>query len=191
MERTSFEKIRRLLEIFGQEQHHEVLLTVKNLHDLSHHLSSYSVQIIPRPPPSEIVEVEHFVIADLLSLIPSGSSPAREVESEAAGRELVISTQLAQPSFASEDFGLAPQVSRQVEGGSYLERPPLAIKDSRPDPQVSKKKKRTLRRQKVAGAGVEDFIPWIPPIFRRSPDLEEEKEEHKMSGLIHNFAARK
>ena len=72
-----------------------------------------------------------------------------------------------------------------------MKRPPLAIKDSRPAPQASKKNKRTLRRQKVVGAGAEDFIPWIPPIFRHSPDLEEEEEEYEMSGLIHNFAARK
>ena len=72
-----------------------------------------------------------------------------------------------------------------------MERPPLAIKDSRPTPQASKKKKGTLRRQKVAGARAEDFIPWIPPISRRSLDLEEEEEEDGMSDLIHNFVARK
>ena len=81
---------------------------MKNLHDLSLHLSLYNVSIIPRPLPSEIVEGEHFVTADLLRLIPGSSSSAREVESEAAGWELVISTQPAQPSSASEDFGPAP-----------------------------------------------------------------------------------
>ena len=55
VERTSFAKIHRLLEIFEQEQHYEVLLTVKNLHDLSRHPSPYSVPIIPRPLPSEVV----------------------------------------------------------------------------------------------------------------------------------------
>ena len=49
MERASFEKIRRLLEIFEQERNYEVFLTVKNLHDLSRHPSPYSVPIIPRP----------------------------------------------------------------------------------------------------------------------------------------------
>ena len=92
VERASFVKICRLLEISEQEWHHEVLLTVKNLHDLSHLLSPYSVPIIPPPLPSEIVEGEHFVATDLLSSISDGSSLAREMESEAAGRELVIST---------------------------------------------------------------------------------------------------
>ena len=36
------------------------------------------------PLPSEIVEGEHFVTADLLNLIPGSSSLAREAESEAA-----------------------------------------------------------------------------------------------------------
>ena len=108
VERASFAKIRRLLEISEQERHHEVLLTVKNLHDLSRHPSPYNVPIIPRPLPSEVVEGEHFVAADLMSLIPGGSSPAREAENEATGRELVISTQSAQPSSTSEDSDPAP-----------------------------------------------------------------------------------
>ena len=94
VERASFTKIQRLLEISEQERHHEVLMTVKNLHDLSCHPSPYSVLIIPRPLPSEVVEGEHFVVADLLSLIPGSFSSVVEEESEAAGRELVISTQL-------------------------------------------------------------------------------------------------
>ena len=124
VERASFAKIRRLLEISKQERHHEVLLTVKNLHDLSRHPFPYGVPIIPRPLPLEVVEGEHFVAADLLSLILSGSSPAREAESEATGRELVINTQSAQPSSTSEDSGPAPQAPEQVEGGGCLERPP-------------------------------------------------------------------
>ena len=39
--------------------------------------------------------------------------------------------------------------------------------------------------------GAENFIPWVPPISRRSPNWEEEEKEDEMSGLIHNFAAYK
>ena len=52
VERASFKKILRLLEISEQERHHEVLLTMKNLYDLSRHPTPYSVPIIPRPLPS-------------------------------------------------------------------------------------------------------------------------------------------
>ena len=115
-----------MLEISEHERNHEVLLTIKNLHDLSRNPSPYNVPIIPCPLPSEIVEGgAHFVIADLLNLIPGSSSPTREAETEAAGRELVINTQPVQPSSTSEDSGPGPQASRQGERGSHLERLPL------------------------------------------------------------------
>ena len=54
-----------------------------------------------------------------------------------------------------------------------------------------KRNKGTFGRQKVPGAGVEDFIPWVPPISSHPPDYEEEEEGDEMSYLVHNFAARK
>ena len=123
-----------MLEISEQERNHEVLLIVKNLHDLSRHPSPYSVPIISHPLLSEIVEGEHFVTADLLNLIPGSSSPTKEAESGAVGRELVISTQPMQPSSASEDFDPIPRAYRHDERGSRLERLPLERKGSRPAP---------------------------------------------------------
>ena len=64
----------------------------------------------------------------------------------------------------------------------------MVRKDSPLAPRASKKKKGS--QQKVAGAGTKEFIPWVSPISRRSPDSEEE-EEDDMSRLVHNFAARK
>ena len=112
VERAGFAKICKLLEISDQERHYEVLLTLKNLHYLSRHLSPYTVLIILHPLPSEVVEGELFVAADLMSLIPASSSPAREARSEATGRELVISMQFAQPSSTSKDSGPAPQAPK-------------------------------------------------------------------------------
>ena len=142
VERASFAKIWRLLEISEKEWHYELLLTVKNLCDLHRHSSLYSVPIISCPLPSEIVEGEHFVTTDLLNLIPDSSSPVREADSEATSWELVISTQPVQPSFVSKDSGPTLQASKQVEGGSRLERPPLAIKDSHLAPRASKRQRR-------------------------------------------------
>ena len=66
----------------------------------------------------------------------------------------------------------------------------MARKDSRLASQASKRKKGS--RQKFAGAGAKDFIPWVLQISRRSSDREEEQEEEDdMSGLIHNFSALK
>ena len=62
----------------------------------------------------------------------------------------------------------------------------MAIKDSCLAPRASKKKRR--RHQKAVRARAKDFIPWVPPISRHSPDREEEdEEEDDMSDLIHNF----
>ena len=77
MEKASFKKIQRLLEIFERERHHEILLTAKNIRELSRSPSPYIILVIPHPFPAEIMEREHYVIADILNLAPGGSSPAK------------------------------------------------------------------------------------------------------------------
>ena len=191
VEKASFEKIRKLLEISEQERHHKVLLTLKNLGDLRHNPAPYSVLFIPRPLPIEIVEGEHYVTANLLNLLPGSSSPAKDLEAEADGLELAIRTQSEQPSSAGEDFGPVPQASRRGERGSHLESLPLARKGSRPAPQVLKRRKGMPEPQKVPKVRVEYFVPWVPPISSHPPDLEEEEKDDEMSDLVHNFAARK
>ena len=89
VERASIKKIQKLLEISEWERHHEILLTGRILRELSCSPSPY---IIPRPLPIEIVEGEHYVIADLLNLAPGSSSLAKTSETETVGQELVIST---------------------------------------------------------------------------------------------------
>ena len=134
VEKASFEKIQKLLEIFERERHHEVLLTLKNLGDLSRNPTPYSVSIISRPLPTEVVEGEYYVTANLLNLPLGSLSLAKEPKTEVADQELVIRTQPRQPSFASEDSSPAPQASRQSERGIHLERLSLARKGSRPAP---------------------------------------------------------
>ena len=70
VEKAGFGKIKKLLEIFEQERHREILLTMKNLRDLSRNPSPYTLPVIPCPIPIKVVEGEHYVIADLLTLIP-------------------------------------------------------------------------------------------------------------------------
>ena len=74
VEKASLEKIRRLLEVSEQEHHYEVLLTLKNLADIRRSPVPYSLSIIPRSPPLEIIDGEHFVTSDMLSLL-AGSAP--------------------------------------------------------------------------------------------------------------------
>ena len=76
MEKASFKKIQKLLEISERERHHEILLIARNLCELSRSPSPYIIPVIPRPLPTEIVEAERYVIANLLNLAPGSSSPA-------------------------------------------------------------------------------------------------------------------
>ena len=80
------------------------------------------------------MEGEHYVIADLLNLIPGSSSPTQTSKTEVVGQELVISLQPEQPSLAIEDSGLAPQASKEVDRGSHLKRLPFTKKDFRSAP---------------------------------------------------------
>ena len=86
MEKASFNKIQRLLETSEQERHHEILLTAKNLRELSCNPSPYIIRVIPRPLPTKIVEGEHYVIADLLNLASGSSTLAKNSETEVVGR---------------------------------------------------------------------------------------------------------
>ena len=82
VEKASLEKIRRLLEIYEQERHYKVLLTLKNLADVRRSLAPYSLSIIPCPLPSEIVDREHFVTTDLINLIASSVSLSGDPEAK-------------------------------------------------------------------------------------------------------------
>ena len=60
-----FLNISRLLEITERE-HNELLLSVKNLQELSFNLVPYIAPVIPCSLVGESVKGEHFVLADLL-----------------------------------------------------------------------------------------------------------------------------
>ena len=189
MEKVGFKKIQKLLEISELERHHKILLTMKNLRELSRNPSPYTLPVIPHPLPTEIVEGEHYVFADLLTLVSGSSSPAQTSETEVVGQELTISLRPEQPSLAREDPGVAPRASKEVDRGIRLKRLPFTKKGSRPTPQASKKGRRVPQWRRAPGTGVEDFIPWVAPISSLPPASEEEEEEDKMDDLVHNFSA--
>ena len=139
MEKASFKKIQKLLEISEREHHHKILLTERNLHELSRSPSPYIIPVIPRILPAKIVEREHYVIVDLLNLAPGSLSLAKTSKTETVGRELVISTQPGQPSLAREGSDLVPRASKKDDRGSCLERLPFTKKGSRPASQVQRR----------------------------------------------------
>ena len=56
------------------EHNHELLLTVKNLRELGGSPFPYIIPIIPCSFPTEVIEGKHFVLVDLLKLVPGSSS---------------------------------------------------------------------------------------------------------------------
>ena len=85
VEKARFKKLQKLLKISEWEQHHEILLTARNLRELSRSSSPYIIPFIPCSIPTEIVEGEHYIIADLLNLAPGSSSLAKTSETETIG----------------------------------------------------------------------------------------------------------
>ena len=73
VKKSSLEKIRWLLEIFEHERHYKVLLTPDNISAIRRNPAPYTLPVIPRLLPSDIVEGENFVIADLRCLISSSA----------------------------------------------------------------------------------------------------------------------
>ena len=84
---------------------------MNNLRELSRNPSPYILPAIPLPLPTEIVEGEHYVVVDLLTLVLGSSSPALTSETEVVGQELEISLGLEQPSLAREDSGPSLRVT--------------------------------------------------------------------------------
>ena len=85
VEKANFKKIQKLSEISERERHHEILLTMRNLRELSRSPYPYILPVIPCPLPTEIAEGEHYVIADLLNFASGSSSPAKNLKIEAVG----------------------------------------------------------------------------------------------------------
>ena len=86
VEKSSFEKICRLSEISEQERHYKVLLTPDNISTVRRNPAPYTLPIIPRQLPSDIVEGEHFVIVDLRRLISSSACSSNSPIVEASSR---------------------------------------------------------------------------------------------------------
>ena len=116
MEKASLKKIRGLLEIFEYDRHYEVLLTVKNLTDVRRNPAPYSLPIIPRLLPSEIMDGEHFVTTKLLNLIACRASPSRDLEAETSSGELVSRTPSVPSASTNGGFSSAQPAPNRGKG---------------------------------------------------------------------------
>ena len=86
VEKSSIEKIHRLLEISERERHYQVLLTRENVSAVRNNPAPYTLPVIPRPLPSNVVEGEHFVLADVWCLSSGRASSSRDLVVKASSR---------------------------------------------------------------------------------------------------------
>ena len=99
MEKASLERIIRLLEIIEGEHSHELLLSVKNLKELSVSPFPYIAPVIPRPLLAELVKGEHFTLVDLLKSILGSSLQAGSAQEPLAQKPHVKTVQETLTSF--------------------------------------------------------------------------------------------
>ena len=192
MEKASLEKICRLLEIFEQERHYKVLLTLKNLADVRRNPTPYCLSIIPRPLPLEIVDREHFITVDLLNLTTGSASSSRDPDAETSSWELVSQTPSGSSASTSGGFVSTQPAPIRGERGSCPKSLPLPRKETSSAPRVLKiEKGGTNRRWNTLGAPMKDFFPWVRLESSRPSNLKEGEEEEEMTGLLDNYAARK
>ena len=125
VEKSSFKKIRRLSEISEQERHYKVLLTSDNISVVRRNPTPYTLPVIPRPLPSDIVEGEHFVITDLRRLISSSARPSGVPVVEAISLVQGAGSASGSSTSPTEDNSSAHPVPSRRTRSSRPERLPL------------------------------------------------------------------
>ena len=153
VEKVKLEKIHRLLEVSEQERHYEVFLTLKNLADVRRSPAPYSLPIIPRSLPLEIVDGEHFVTSDMLSLLVGRAPSTRDPKAEASHREQASRASSVPSTSISGDSSSASSGLSRDERGIRPARLPLPRKGTSSAPRVSQiEKKGTGRVNSTPGA---------------------------------------
>ena len=191
VEKSSIEKIRRLLKIFERERHYQVLLTRENISAMRRNPAPYTLPVIPRSLPSNIVEGEHFVLVDVRRLVSGGTSSSRDPVIEASSQVQGARSVSRSSASSSGDSSSSPSApSRRAKKGRPECFLPLAQVAGAAPRVVKVKRKRALGRRNTPGSKGENFIPWIPDDANDPQDLEEERMERTL-GLLDRYAARK
>ena len=190
VEKSSVEKIHRLLEISERERHYQVLLTRENISVVRNNPAPYTPPVIPRSLPSNVMEGEHFVLADVRRLASGGASSSRDLVVEALSR--VQGAWSASGSSASSSRGPDSLAVGLEASGRGPERVLPRAQVTRAAPRVVKiKRKKVLKRRNAPGSRCEDFVPWVPNPPDDPQDLEEEERMERTAGLLYRYAARK
>ena len=136
VEKSSFEKIRRLPEVFERERHCKVLLTLENISAVRHNLAPYNLPVIPLPLPPDVVEGEHFVVVDLRHLVSRGASSSRDRSVEASSRVQGVGSASGASTSSSGSSGSSLPVPGRGTRSGHPERLRLPVQVTGPTPRV-------------------------------------------------------
>ena len=114
VEKSSIEKIRRLLEISERERHCQVLLTRENISAVRNNPAPYTLPVIPWPLPSNVVEGEHFVLADVRHLAFGSVSSSRDLVVEASSQVQGAQSSSLSPASSSRVPDLSSTTDREA-----------------------------------------------------------------------------
>ena len=192
VEKSSFEKIRRLLEVYERERHCKVLLTPEDISVVRHNPAPYKLLVIPHPLSSDVVEGKHFVVADLWRLVSHGASSSRDPAVEASSRVQGVASVSGAFTSSSGNSDSSFLVLGRGTKSDHPERLRLPVQVAGPAPRVVRiRRKGAPERCNAPGSKGEDFVPWVLTDSEEPQDLEEEERRERMTGLLERYAARK
>ena len=161
---------------------------------MRHNPAPYNLSVIPRPLPPDVVEEEHFVVADLRRLVSRGASSSRDPAVEASSRVQGVgsASRASTSSSGSSSSSPPPPPPRPGRGtrSGHPEMLPLPVQVAEPAPRVVRiRRKRAPGRRNAPGSKGEDFVPWVPADREGPQDLEEEERQERMAGVLDRYAA--
>ena len=163
VEKLSFEKIRRLLEVSEREPHCKVLLIPENISAVRHNPAPYNLPAIPRPLLLDVVEGEHFVIVDLRRLVSRGASSSRDLVVEGSSRVQGVGSAFRESTSSSGGSDSSLPVPGRGARSGHPERLRLLVQVAGPAPRVVRiRRKGPLGRRNAPGSKGKDFVPWVP-----------------------------
>ena len=94
---------------------------------MRHNPAPYNLSVIPCPLLSDVVEGEHFVVADLRRLISRGASSSRDPAFEASSRVQGVGSESGASTSSSGSSSSSPPTPGWGTRRGHPERPPLPV----------------------------------------------------------------
>ena len=116
----------------------KVLLTPENISVVRHNPTPYNLSVISHPLSRDVVEGEHFIVADLRRLVSRGASSSRDPVVEASSRVQGVGSVSGASTSLSGSSSLSPSAHGKGTKRGHPERQPLPVLVPGPAPPGSK-----------------------------------------------------